>query len=128
MPNPVNLSMGGIDMLDGHVDSSVELCKHRLLSTEWVLSPVVMSLLISNMVSVDERLIYKPHPQDPEKTVLTQETIVTVKGTSFSSSLEGLLLVSTVSSKANKCLVTVDWVMHTLNVETGELRASARGS
>ena len=79
------------------------------------------------MVSVDERLIYKPHPQDPEKTVLTQETIVTVKGTSFSSSLEGLL-VNTVSSKANKCLVTVDWVMHTLNVETGELRASARGS
>ena len=45
MPNPVNLSMGGIDMLDGHVDSSVELCKHRLLSTEWVLSPVVMSLI-----------------------------------------------------------------------------------
>ncbi|KAK7810786.1 hypothetical protein U0070_009491 [Myodes glareolus] len=37
MPNPVNLSMGGIDMLDGHVDSSVELCKHRLLSTEWSL-------------------------------------------------------------------------------------------
>jgi hypothetical protein len=97
------------------------------------------------MVSVDERLTYRPHHQDPEKwvknvvinlfykcfkfllmncflkneswliwscdmfcarTVLTQEAIITVKGVSLSSYLEGLM-ASTISSNANK----VSWLL-----------------
>ena len=47
------------------------------------------------------RDIYKPHPQDPESTILTQEAIITVKGVSLGSYLEGLM-ASTISSNANK--------------------------
>lgn len=31
----------------------------------------------------------KPHPQDPDKTFLTQEVIMTLKGINLSSFLEG---------------------------------------
>ncbi|XP_006141919.1 PRELI domain containing protein 3B isoform X2 [Tupaia chinensis] len=130
-PNPMNPSVVGIDVLDRYIDPSGKLHSHRLLSTEWGLPSIVKSLIgaartktyvqehsvvdpvertmelkstnisFTNMVSVDERLIYKPHPQDPEKTVLTQEAIITVKGVSLSSYLEGLM-ASTISSNANK--------------------------
>ncbi|KAM7335442.1 hypothetical protein ACRRTK_005919 [Alexandromys fortis] len=78
-------------------------------------------------VTVDERLTYKPHPQHPEKTVLTQETILTMKGVSLSSYLEGLM-ASTISSNANKNREAMEWEIHRLNAEIGELTASARGS
>lgn len=130
-PNPMNPSVVGVDVLDRHVDPSGKLHSHRLLSTEWGLPSIVKSLIgaartktyvqehsvvdplrrtmelkstnisFTNMVSVDERLTYKPHPQDPEKTVLTQEALITVKGVSLSSYLEGLM-ASTISSNANK--------------------------
>ncbi|XP_006746032.1 PRELI domain containing protein 3B isoform X1 [Neomonachus schauinslandi] len=156
-PNPMNPSVVGVDVLDRHIDPSGKLHSHRLLSTEWGLPSIVKSLIgaartktyvqehsvvdpvektmelkstnisFTNMVSVDERLIYKPHPQDPEKTVLTQEAIITVKGVSLSSYLEGLM-ASTISSNANKGREAVEWVIHKLNAEIEELAASARGS
>ncbi|KAF3817454.1 hypothetical protein GH733_012745 [Mirounga leonina] len=156
-PNPMNPSVVGVDVLDRHIDPSGKLHSHRLLSTEWGLPSIVKSLIgaartktyvqehsvvdpvektmelkstnisFTNMVSVDERLIYKPHPQDPEKTVLTQEAIITVKGVSLSSYLEGLM-ASTISSNANKGREAMEWVIHKLNAEIEELAASARGS
>ncbi|XP_022350259.1 PRELI domain containing protein 3B isoform X3 [Enhydra lutris kenyoni] len=126
-PNPMNPSVVGVDVLDRHVDPSGKLHSHRLLSTEWGLPSIVKSISFTNMVSVDERLIYKPHPQDPEKTVLTQEAIITVKGVSLSSYLEGLM-ASTISSNANKGREAMEWVIHKLNAEIEELTASARGS
>uniref|UniRef100_A0A7N5K8R1 PRELI domain containing 3B n=1 Tax=Ailuropoda melanoleuca TaxID=9646 RepID=A0A7N5K8R1_AILME len=126
-PNPMNPSVVGVDVLDRHIDPSGKLHSHRLLSTEWGLPSIVKSISFTNMVSVDERLIYKPHPQDPEKTVLTQEAIITVKGVSLSSYLEGLM-ASTISSNANKGREAMEWVIHKLNAEIEELTASARGS
>ncbi|XP_021573018.1 PRELI domain containing protein 3B isoform X3 [Carlito syrichta] len=126
-PNPMNPSVVGVDVLDRHIDSSGKLHSHRLLSTEWGLPSIVKSISFTNMVSVDERLIYKPHPQDPEKTTLTQEAIITVKGVSLSSYLEGLM-ASTISSNANKGREAMEWVIHKLNAEIEELTASARGS
>uniref|UniRef100_G1PR33 PRELI/MSF1 domain-containing protein n=3 Tax=Myotis TaxID=9434 RepID=G1PR33_MYOLU len=156
-PNPMNPSVVGVDVLDRHVDPSGKLHSHRLLSTEWGLPSIVKSLIgaartktyvqehsvvdpvektmelkstnisFTNMVSVDERLIYKPHPQDPERTVLTQEAIITVKGVSLSSYLEGLM-ASTISSNASKGREAMEWVIHKLNAEIEELTASARGS
>uniref|UniRef100_A0A8C5V2W1 PRELI domain containing 3B n=1 Tax=Microcebus murinus TaxID=30608 RepID=A0A8C5V2W1_MICMU len=126
-PNPMNPSVVGVDVLDRHVDPSGKLHSHRLLSTEWGLPSIVKSISFTNMVSVDERLIYKPHPQDPEKTILTQEAIITVKGVSLSSYLEGLM-ASTISSNANKGREAMEWVIHKLNAEIEELTASARGS
>uniref|UniRef100_A0A8C8XYJ6 PRELI/MSF1 domain-containing protein n=1 Tax=Panthera leo TaxID=9689 RepID=A0A8C8XYJ6_PANLE len=65
------------------------------------------SLYISftNMVSVDDRLLCKPHSQDPEKTLLTQEAIIIVKGVCLSSYLEGLT-VSTTSANAKMLIPT----------------------
>uniref|UniRef100_A0A287AXX7 PRELI domain containing 3B n=1 Tax=Sus scrofa TaxID=9823 RepID=A0A287AXX7_PIG len=126
-PNPMNPSVVGVDVLDRHIDASGKLHSHRLLSTEWGLPSIVKSISFTNMVSVDERLIYKPHPQDSEKTVLTQEAIITVKGVSLGSYLEGLM-ASTISSNANKGREAMEWVIHKLNAEIEELTASARGS
>uniref|UniRef100_A0A2I3HBU2 PRELI domain containing 3B n=1 Tax=Nomascus leucogenys TaxID=61853 RepID=A0A2I3HBU2_NOMLE len=126
-PNPMNPSVVGVDVLDRHIDPSGKLHSHRLLSTEWGLPSIVKSISFTNMVSVDERLIYKPHPQDPEKTVLTQEAIITVKGVSLSSYLEGLM-ASTMSSNASKGREAMEWVIHKLNAEIEELTASARGT
>uniref|UniRef100_A0A671EAX6 PRELI/MSF1 domain-containing protein n=1 Tax=Rhinolophus ferrumequinum TaxID=59479 RepID=A0A671EAX6_RHIFE len=66
------------------------------------------NISFTNMVSVDERLIYKPHPQDPEKNVLTRKGIITVKGVSLSTYLEGLM-ANTVSSNANKSREAMEW-------------------
>ncbi|KAM5304988.1 PRELI domain containing protein 3B isoform 2-T2 [Glossophaga mutica] len=156
-PNPMNPSVVGVDVLDRHVDPSGKLHSHRLLSTEWGLPSIVKSLIgaartktyvqehsvvdpvektmelqstnisFTNMVSVDERLIYKPHPQNPEKTVLTQEALISVKGVSLSSYLEGLM-ASTISSNASKGREAMEWVIRKLNAEIEELAASARGS
>ncbi|XP_076966408.1 PRELI domain containing protein 3B-like [Callospermophilus lateralis] len=125
--NPMNPSVVGVDVLDRHIDPSGKLHSHRLLSTEWGLPSIMKSISFTNMVSVDERLIYKPHPQDPEKTILTQEAIISVQGVSLSSYLEGLM-VTTISSNASKGGEVMEWVIHKLNAEIEELAASARGS
>ncbi|XP_019289395.2 PRELI domain containing protein 3A isoform X8 [Panthera pardus] len=59
------------------------------------------NITLTNLVSVNERLVYTPHPEDPEMTVLTQEAIITVKGISLGSYLESLM-ANTISSNAKK--------------------------
>ena len=95
-PNPLNPSVVGVDVLDRHIDPSGKLHSHtsqhrvglpsivksiidvaRTKTYEQehsVVDPVEKTMELkptnisfTNMVSVDERLIYKPHPQDPEK-------------------------------------------------------------
>ncbi|XP_006892828.1 PREDICTED: protein slowmo homolog 2-like isoform X1 [Elephantulus edwardii] len=156
-PNPMNPSVVGVDVLHRRVDPSGKLHSLRLLSTDWGLPSLVRSLTgasrtktyvrehsvvdpvekkmelkstnisFTNVVSVDERLIYKPHPQHPDKTLLTQEAIVTVKGVSLSSYLESLM-ASSISSNASKGREAIEWVINKLNAEIVELTASARGS
>ncbi|CAD7671859.1 unnamed protein product [Nyctereutes procyonoides] len=139
-PNSINPSVVGVDVLDRHIDPSGKSHNHRL-STEWGLPSIVKSLIgaattkayvqehsvvdaagktmelkstnisFTNMVSVDERLIYKPHPQDPEKNF------------SVSSYLEGLM-ASTISSNANEGQEAMEWVTHKLNAEVEGLAAS----
>ncbi|XP_069547082.1 PRELI domain containing protein 3B [Brachyistius frenatus] len=156
-PNPMNPSVIGVDVLDRDVDKQGRLRSKRLLSTEWGLPSLVKSVIgntrtytyvqedsvvdprgktfelkstnitFTNLVSVDERLIYKPHPEDPEKTILTQEAIISVKGISLSSYLEGVM-ASTISANAGKGREAMEWVIRRLNVEIDELAATARGT
>ncbi|XP_005993633.1 PRELI domain containing protein 3B [Latimeria chalumnae] len=156
-PNPMNPSIVGVDVLDRRIDVNGKLHSNRLLSAEWGLPSIVKSLIgasrtrtyiqehsvvdpeqqtmelrssnitFTNMVSVDERLIYKPHPRDPEKTILTQEAIISVKGVSLSSYLEGVM-ANTISSNANKGREAMEWVIRKLNTELEEFAASARES
>uniref|UniRef100_A0A8C2LNG8 PRELI/MSF1 domain-containing protein n=1 Tax=Cricetulus griseus TaxID=10029 RepID=A0A8C2LNG8_CRIGR len=133
-PNPMNPSVVGVDMLDRHVDPSGKLHKWGLPSIvksligaartktyvqeHSVVHPVKKTMELkstnisfTNMVSVDERLT----------------SIITVKGVSLSSFLEGLM-ASTTSSNANKGRDAMEWVIHKLNAEVEDLAASARGS
>ncbi|KAM6927490.1 PRELI domain containing protein 3B [Xenentodon cancila] len=156
-PNPMNPSVIGVDVLDRNIDRQGRLHSKRLLSTEWGLPSIVKSLIgnartytyvkeqsvvdpreksfelqstnitFTNMVSVDERLIYKPHPEDPEKTILTQEAIISVQGVSLSSYLEGVM-ASTISANAGKGREAMEWVIRRLNAEIEELAATARGT
>ncbi|XP_019380647.1 PREDICTED: PRELI domain containing protein 3A isoform X3 [Gavialis gangeticus] len=133
-PNPMNPCVVGVDVLDRSLDNQGRLHSHRLLSTEWGLPSIVKAILgtnrtltyikehsvvdpvekkmelcssnitLTNLVSVDERLVYRPHPENPEKTVLTQEAIITVKGVSLSSYLESLM-ANSISSNARKFAV-----------------------
>ncbi|XP_017531016.3 PRELI domain containing protein 3A isoform X3 [Manis javanica] len=130
-PNPMNPCVVGVDVLERSVDSRGRLHSHRLLSTEWGLPGLVRAILgtsrtltyikehsivdpvekkmelcstnitLTNLVSVNERLVYTPHPENPEMTVLTQEAIITVKGISLGSYLESLM-ANTISSNAQK--------------------------
>ncbi|XP_029358537.1 PRELI domain containing protein 3B isoform X2 [Echeneis naucrates] len=126
-PNPMNPSVIGVDVLDRGIDKHGRLHSKRLLSTEWGLPSIVKSITFTNMVSVDEKLTYKPHPEDPEKTVLTQEAIISVKGVSLSSYLEGVM-ASSISTNAGKGREAMEWVIRRLNAEIEELAATARGT
>ncbi|KAK2491510.1 hypothetical protein MC885_010063 [Smutsia gigantea] len=130
-PNPMNPCVVGVDVLERSVDGRGRLHSHRLLSTEWGLPGLVRAILgtsrtltyikehsivdpvekkmelcstnitLTNLVSVNERLVYTPHPENPKMTVLTQEAIITVKGISLGSYLESLM-ANTISSNAQK--------------------------
>ncbi|TMS16190.1 PRELI domain containing protein 3B [Larimichthys crocea] len=156
-PNPMNPSVFGVDVLNRSIDTQGRLHSTRLLSTEWGLPAMAKSMIgvtrtctyvqehsvvdpkektfelkstnisFTNLVSVDEKLTYKPHPQDPEKTVLTQEALISVKGISLSSYLEGLM-AKTISVNANKGREAMEWVIRRLNTEIEELAATARGN
>lgn len=156
-PNPMNPSVVGVDVLERNVDRQGRLHSTRLLSTEWGLPSIVKSLIgnvrtctyiqersivdpkektfelkssnitFTNMVSVDERLTYKPHPEDPDRTILTQEAIISVKGVSLSSYLESVM-ANTISTNAGKGREAMEWVIRRLNAEIEELAATARGS
>ncbi|XP_073407104.1 PRELI domain containing protein 3A isoform X2 [Dendrobates tinctorius] len=139
-PNPMNPCVVGVDVVDRNLDNQGRLHSYRLLSTEWRLPSLVRAILgtsrtltyikehsvvdpaekkmvlcstnisLTNLVSVDERLVYTPHPENSEETVLTQEAIITVKGVSLSSYLEGLM-ASTISSNARKGWDAIEWVI-----------------
>nr|XP_020475870.1 PRELI domain containing protein 3B-like isoform X1 [Monopterus albus] len=156
-PNPMNPSVFGVDVLDRSVDTEGRLHSTRLLSTEWGLPSIAKSLIgvtrtctyvqehsvvdpkektfklkstnisFTNLVSVDEKLTYKPHPQDPERTVLTQEALISVKGISLSSYLEGLM-AKTISVNASKGREAMEWVIRRLNTEIEQLAATACGT
>ncbi|XP_055095116.2 PRELI domain containing protein 3A isoform X1 [Symphalangus syndactylus] len=139
-PNPMNPSVLGVDVLQRRVDGRGRLHSLRLLSTEWGLPGLVRAILgtsrtltyirehsvvdpvekkmelcstnitLTNLVSVNERLVYTPHPENPEMTVLTQEAIITVKGISLGSYLESLM-ANTISSNAKKGWAAIEWII-----------------
>ncbi|KAJ7998877.1 hypothetical protein DPEC_G00209530 [Dallia pectoralis] len=156
-PNPMNPSVFGVDVLERSIDAQGRLHSNRLLSAEWGLPSIVKSIIgrtqtctyiqehsvvdpkektfelqssnitFTNMVSVDEVLTYRPHPEDPAKTILTQEALISVKGFSLSSYLEGVL-ANTMSTNAGKGREAMEWVIRRLNAEIDELAAVARGT
>nr|XP_057909577.1 PRELI domain containing protein 3A isoform X2 [Doryrhamphus excisus] len=68
------------------------------------------NITLTNLISVDERLLYRPHPDNPEVTILTQEAIITVKGVSLSSYLEGMM-ARRMSANARKGWDAIEWII-----------------
>jgi hypothetical protein len=67
---------------------------------------------------MNEVMSYRPHPDDPEnKTLLKQETVVTVQGVPLTSYMEGIIL-STVSANSGKGKTSIEWVTAKLEAET----------
>ncbi|XP_068452455.1 PRELI domain containing protein 3A isoform X2 [Clinocottus analis] len=146
-PNPMNPNVVGVDVLDRSLDAEGRLHSHRLLSTEWGLPGIILgtnytqtyvkehsivdpekkkmelcstNITLTNLISVDERLLYRPHPDNPEVTVLTQEAIITVKGVSLSSYLEGLM-AKRMSANASKGWDAIEWIIQNSEREKAPL-------
>lgn len=60
-----------------------------------------LQLTFGNYIAVDEAVRYTPHPNDPGKTLLTQEAVVTVRGVPLTNYMEDLL-ASKISFNASK--------------------------
>ncbi|XP_036275286.1 PRELI domain containing protein 3A isoform X2 [Pipistrellus kuhlii] len=93
------------------VEKKMELCSTNVSNSlergAWY---GLVMITLTNLVSVNERLVYTPHPKNPDMTVLTQEAIITVKGISLGSYLEGLM-ANTISSNAKKGWAAIEWII-----------------
>jgi len=64
-----------------------------------------------------EQMSYFPHPEDSSKTMMRQETLVTVKGVPLTDYMESII-VNTVSSNASKGRSAIDWVVEKIGNES----------
>ena len=74
------------------------------------------NMSFSNFVNMEEKMTYTPDPSDPGKTVLRQETVVTVQGVPLTSYMEGII-VNTVSNNSSKGRAAIEWVVDKLGNE-----------
>jgi len=69
---------------------------------EKTLSINSQNLTFNSKVNVEERIVYAPHPEDPEgKTLMTQQATVTVQGVPLTSYMEQLMTSSIAGNASN---------------------------
>ncbi|CAH0393914.1 unnamed protein product [Bemisia tabaci] len=151
-PNPMNPAVIGIDVVDRKVSEGVLLTK-RLITSKWGLPSWAQTILggtnifyakecssvdpkarimemkthnltAGSIIAIDETLSYEPHPEDPGKTKLKQEAVVTVKGIPLSSYFEGLVTTN-ISHNANKGRQAIEWVIEKIETEVEDLKTTA---
>lgn len=151
-PNPMNPAVIGTDVVDRKVVDGV-LHTHRLVSSMWgfpqwaqsivgstnvcyasehsEVNPVTRQMILKTrnltfcrFIAVDETVSYAPHPQDPSKTLLKQEAVVTVKGVPLTSYVEDLLTTK-ISLNAGKGRQAIEWVINKLDAEVKEIASTA---
>lgn len=81
------------------------------------------NLTFCRYIAVDETLCYTPHPSDPNKTLLKQEAIVTVRGVPLNNHMEDLL-TRKISLNAGKGRQAMEWVINTIDAELNDLTKS----
>merc|ERR1719259_258591 len=135
----------GTDVVDRHVDEEGKLHSHRIITSDWKLAPWVQRLIGFNkecyaheysvvdprerrmemrsvnltfcsFVNMKEQMSYFPHPEEPDKTLLRQETLVTVSGVPLTSYMEALI-VNTVSANSSKGKRAIEWVVDKIEQE-----------
>ncbi|PVD20613.1 hypothetical protein C0Q70_18770 [Pomacea canaliculata] len=77
-----------------------------------------------NIVTVDEVLVYSPHPEDGSKTQLKQEAVVSVQGVPLCSKMEAIV-TETISKNASKGRQAMEWVISLVKTEAQELSTEA---
>jgi len=141
-PNPMNPNVIGIDVIERNIEKGV-ITSHRLFTTHWGLPPWITKLVgtdrlchasehsiidsnkkvmmlrtrnltFNNIINLDETVTYRTHPEDESKTVLTQETAITVKNVPLTNYMEGLL-ANTMSGNAHKGRQAIEWVIRHMN-------------
>ncbi|MPC32774.1 protein slowmo-like isoform X1 [Portunus trituberculatus] len=154
-PNPHNPAVVGTDVIERHVMNGV-LHTHRLISSRWGLPNWAQTILgadrvcygyehsevnpeertmtmrtrnltFASTVSMDERLVYSPDPNNSENTVLRQETIITVKGVPLTSYMENYLLNS-ISNNSFKGRDAMEFVISKINREVEDLVSTYKRS
>lgn len=153
-PNPFNPAVEGIDVVEREVDKRGVLRSHRLMATRWgfpdwatailgkdsrgygsehsEVDPKKKSMILRsrnltflNVITIDETLQYAQHPKDKSKTLLTQQSVVTVKGVPLSSYLESVVL-DTISGNASKGRQAMEFVIDKMKTEAMELQQGAK--
>ncbi|XP_014606895.1 PREDICTED: protein slowmo [Polistes canadensis] len=143
-PNPINSSIIGTDVIDRKVMDGI-LHTHRLVSSRfgfprWAqalighakicyasekseVDPVNREMILKtrnltfcNHIAVDETVRYTPHPNDPEKTLLQQEAVVTVSGVPLTHYMEELL-TSKICFNSGMGRQAMEWVIEKLHLE-----------
>jgi len=144
-PNPLNPNVIGVDVVDRKVEKGV-LKSHRLMTTEWFLPKWAVSLVgidracfasehsavdtnnktltlksrnltFNNILSIDEKLVYCPHPTDPSKTLLRQENEISVSNVPLTGYMESLIQ-NTMSAQAGKGRLALEHVIDVIKTDT----------
>jgi len=147
-PNPHNPAVVGTDVVERKIENGV-LHTHRLISSRWglpgwaqkilgadriaygfehsevdpqnkMMTMRTRNLTFSSTVSLDEKLTYAPDPSDPDRTILSQETVITVKGIPLQSYLENFL-ANNISTNAGKGREAMEFVISKINREVEDL-------
>ena len=75
------------------------------------------NLSFCNVVSMKEKMKYSQHPEDPNKTIMTAEMVVTVRNVPLTTYMEDIVL-STVSKNSGKGRIAMEYVVDKLKNET----------
>ncbi|WAR12263.1 PLD3B-like protein, partial [Mya arenaria] len=78
-----------------------------------------------SIITVDEKMSYTQHPQDANKTVLQQESVVNVRGVPLSSYIEHFV-IDNIAKNADKGRQAIEIVMAKIKQESVELQHSAK--
>jgi len=151
-PNPHNQAVVGTDVVDRRVENGV-LYSNRIISSDWGLADWVQKLIganrvcyahefskvdpanrvmemhsrnlsFCNVVTMEEKMTYRPDPADDGRTVMRQETVVTVQGVPLTSYMEAII-VNTVSNNSNKGKAAIEWIVEKLGQECSALSISS---
>lgn len=74
------------------------------------------NVTFGSFLSMDEVLQYRPHPTDPNKTLLMQQATVKIEGVPLSTYMEEVL-TSNISFNASKGRQGLEWVINKINTE-----------
>ncbi|XP_053988492.1 protein slowmo-like [Hylaeus volcanicus] len=154
-PNPVNPCVLGTDVIERRVKDGV-LYSHRLVTSEWrfptwilrlaghkgpcyasewsEVDPMAREMVVKTVnvslgkhVSVGEEVKYMPDPQDSQKTVLTQQAVISISGVPLIDYLERLLTM-TIEQNAKKGRQAVEWVIEKIHGEMKDIASTAAKS